>query len=154
MRIRLTTGDDGAVHLESPYDRTFVEDLKQAIDRGGRTWDPERKRWIISALYVSVLLEFLAQQGAQIQDDRTPVTSMAPLPPMPEDLREAFAVLHLAPTAPLCAAEAVFKALSKYYHPDRGGDAEAFCAIGDAVDTVRRYLDPKPEDSDANDVPF
>src|SRR5262245_50680622 len=151
MRVRLTSDPDDAVCLESAYDRDFVEDLKHAIDHGGRKWDPERKRWIITALYVADLLQFLTQQGAQIQDDRTPATSMAPRPPMPDDLREAFAVLHLASTAPLCVAEASFKALSKYYHPDRGGAPEQFCAIGDAIDVVRHYLDPKPEGSDADD---
>jgi hypothetical protein len=154
MRVRLTTDPDGAVCLESAYDRDFVEELKRAIDYGGRKWDPERKRWVITALYVDVLLQFLKQQGAHIQDDRTTGTSLTPVPPMPEDLREAFAVLHLATTAPLCVAEGSFKALSKYYHPDRGGDAEQFCAIGTAITIVRSYLDPRPEDADEGDVPF
>jgi hypothetical protein len=152
MRVRLTTDPDDAVCLESPYDRDFVEALKRAIDSGGRQWDAQRKRWIISALYVVDLLQFLTQYGAQIQDDRP--GPVVPLPPMPDDLREAFEALTVAYVAPLCVAEAAFRALSKYYHPDRGGDPQEFHRVNDAIAVVRKYLDPRPEGPDADNVPF
>jgi hypothetical protein len=154
MRVRLTSEPDNAVCLESPFDRDFVDQLKRAIDYGGRKWDPDRKRWIITALYVDVLLQFLQRHGVHVQDDRTPATSMAPLPPVPEDLREAFDALYLTYNAPLCAAEAVFRSLSKYYHPDHDGDPEQFHKVNDAIAVVRHYLDPRPENPDADAVPF
>jgi hypothetical protein len=145
MRVRLTLEPDDRICLESPYDAAFVESLKRALDYGGRQWEPTRRRWLISALYAEELLAFLRQYGCQIHDDRTPAHSgmPTPLPPMPEDLRLAFDVLHLAYTAPLCVADASYRALSKYYHPDHGGDVTLFHAITDAIAVVRSHLDPK-----------
>ena len=144
MRVRLTTVPDDGVYFESPYDQRFVEHFKQAISYSGRQWEPERKRWLVTALYVVDLLGFLAQQGVQIQDDRTPTTSMTAVPPMPDDLREAFDALTVAYVAPLCVAEAAFRAWSKYCHPDRGGDPQQFHKVNDAIAVVRKYLDPRP----------
>lgn len=153
MRVRLTLEPDGATCLESPYDRAFVDGLKQAIDYGGRQWDSQRKRWLISALYADVLLAYLQQAGCQVQDDRSPSGgSLVPVPPMPEDLRRAFDTLHVAYTAPLCVAEGAYKALAKYYHPDKGGAGDGFTSINDAIQTIRDYLDPQEGNDD--DIPF
>lgn len=159
IRVRLTLEPDGAVCLESPYDRTFVDGLKLAIDYGGRQWDPQRKKWLVSALYVDVLEDFLQRVGAQVQDDRgaPPAGSGAvvPPPPMPTDLREAFNALFLAYAAPLCVAEASYKALAKYFHPDVGGHVDDFHGVNDAIAIVRKYLNPKPEPMhDDTDIPF
>jgi hypothetical protein len=155
MRVRLTNEPDGAICLESPYDRAFVDSLKQVIEYGGRQWDSQRKRWIISALYTTDLLAFLQRHGVQVQDDRDviPDQSLTAAPPMPDDLRQAFDVLYLAYTAPLCVAESSFKALVKYFHPDKGGDTEEFHKVNDAIIVIRRYLDPPQETMD-DDIPF
>jgi hypothetical protein len=140
--------------MESPYDRDFVEGLKLHIDYGGRSWDPARKRWIVSALYTDVLLRYLTQVGAQVQDDRAPqAQALAAVPAMPAELKTAFDDLHLAYTAPLGAAEAVYKFFARHWHPDVGGNQDDFCRINDAIQVIRRYLDPKDDDLDA-DIPF
>jgi hypothetical protein len=66
-------------------------------------------------------------------------------PPMPEDLREAFDALYLAYSAPLCVAEGSYRALSKYFHPDKGGDVAQFHQVNDAIAIIRHYLDPQDE---------
>jgi hypothetical protein len=152
IRVRLTLDDDGAVCLESPFDRGFVDGLKAAIDYGGRQWQPDRKRWIVSALYVDELLQYLRQVGAQVQDDRQRAAPVPAVPPMPPELRQAFDTLFLAYNAPLLVAEATYKALSKVYHPDVGGQAEHFHAINDAIATIRSYVKPAPHED--NDLPF
>ena len=155
MRVRLTDAPDGAVYLESSYRdwSPVLGDFKIVIPRDGRTWDETTKKWVIGALYIADLLTFLAGHGAQVQDDRQP-TQEAPRLPMPDDLRGAFAVLHLAPSAPLCVAEGSYRALSKYYHPDRGGDPESFHLVNDAIKVVRDYLDPQEDVADDRDIPF
>lgn len=145
MRARLTSEPDDRICLESGYDPTFVDRLKAAIPYGGREWSPDRKRWLISALYAAELLDFLKSWGAQVQDDRATADTPVAVPPMPDDLRAAYDALHLAYTAPLCVAEASYRALVKYYHPDIGGNADDFCRVGDAIATIRSYLDPKIE---------
>ena len=91
--------------------------------------------------------------GAQVSDDRAEAQTLAPVPPMPEDLAQAFATLHLAPTAPLGGAEAMFKFWARYCHPDVGGDPALFRAANDAIQIIRRYLDPQ-EMPDDDAIPF
>lgn len=154
MRVRLTTDHDGGICLESPFDRTFVDGLKQAIDYGGRSWDPQRKRWLISALYVTELLHYLHQVGVEVQDDREGGQAVTHVPPMPEDLKEAFDALHLQYTAPLGAAEACYKFFARHWHPDAGGNAEDFHKVNDAIAIIRKYLNPPVEDGTNDDIPF
>ena len=155
IRVRLTSEPDGSTCLESPYDRTFVDGLKFAVDYGGRQWDASRKRWIISALYTDILLNFLRSYQAHVQDDREGQGPVVAVPPMPDDLRQAFDALYLAYAAPLCVAEASYRALVKYVHPDVGGVADKFHKISGAIAVVRRYLDPEPEDlQDDSGIPF
>ena len=152
MRVRLTTEPDGNVCLESPYDRAFVDGLKAAIEYDGRSWVPERKRWVIRALYIDTLLAYLQQSTTSIQDDREH-GNLLPVPPVPEDLRAAFDTLYLTYTAPLGIAEVAYKFLARHSdHADVGGTL-SFHALNDAIATIRRYLDPQEEDN--NDaIPF
>ena len=102
MRVRLTTNDAGDVLLESPY-RDFEpvrEEFKSAIPRHGRRWDGEQRRWVIGPLYADDLLDFLAQHGARIQDDRQRAHD-TPRLPMPGELQNALTALA---SRPKCAA--------------------------------------------------
>lgn len=153
MKVRLTLDPDDAIVLESPYDRTFVERFKQALDYGGRQWDPQRKRWIVSALYAEELLTFLQSAGVEIQDDRQPAQALASRPPVPPELQAAFDALFLHWQAPLCVADASYKALALRWHPDKRGNPEDFRRINDAIAIIRSYLDPK-EPRDDSDIPF
>ena len=154
MRVRLTDAADGAVYLESPYHdwEPVREVFKAAIPYGGRTWEADVKKWRVGALYVSDLLALLSQWGAQVQDDRAPRPAGEGAVPMPDDLRAAFEALHLRPTAPLCVAESSFKALVKYYHPNKGGDVEDFHRVNKAMQVIKTYLDPQEEPDD--ELPF
>ena len=142
MRVRLSSGADGDIWLQSDYREwePFREAFKAAIPWSGRRWDSGNRRWVISAIYLADLMAFLAQHQARIQDDRQAETARLP---MPDDLREAYAALHLDASAPLCVAEASYRALSKYYHPDVGGTAAQFQAVSDAIRVVRSYLNPQ-----------
>ena len=157
MRVRLTTEPDDRICLESPFDAGLVAQLKGDIPYGGREWDGARKRWLISLLYVNDLLRILQSVHAEIQDDREGMRpDVMHIPPMPTDLREAFDALFLAYTAPLCVADASYKALAKYWHPDRGGASADFQRVNDAIQVIRAYLDPKPQEHSNNDdgLPF
>jgi hypothetical protein len=152
LRVRLTSEPDDRVCIESPYHQGLIEQLKATIPLGSREWNNDRKRWLVSALYVTDLLTLLHGLGAQVADDRAEAHAHVAIPAMPEDLAQAFATLHLTPTAPLGAADAVFKFWSRHCHPDVGGDPALFLAANDAIQTIRRYLDPQEIDND--DLPF
>src|SRR5215470_18225855 len=162
LTVQLTTEPNGAICLASPYDRDFVEGLKLAIPYKSRAWDASRKRWTITPECEPELFDFCEQMQVKVLDHRNggqavrPADSQAPtvaIPPMPDDLRQAFDGLHLQYTAPLCVANAAYKALSGFYHPDHGGNPEDFHRVADAITTIRSYLDPKPEETDS-DIPF
>lgn len=144
MRARLTEDSStGAIVLQTPYDANFIADLKSHIPYGGRAWDPQRKVWVIQALYEQDLFTLLAGWNAQIDDARIPgqqATMPGTADAMPPDLVAAFATLYLAHHAPLIVAEAVYKFLAQKLHPDKGGDAHAFSAIAGAIDTIRKYV--------------
>jgi hypothetical protein len=52
-------------------------------------------------------------------------------------LEAAFKELHLLPTAPAWAAEAVFKAACRVHHPDVGGDGQTMTRINLAMEMIR-----------------
>ena len=56
LRVRLTSEPDGRTCVESPYHQGLIEQLKATIPLGSREWNNDRKRWLVSALYVSDLL--------------------------------------------------------------------------------------------------
>lgn len=144
VRVRLTTENPDQVCLQSPYSAELVDRIKSAIPYSGRAWDSSRKVWLVSMLFVPDLMQLLADLRAQVMDDRIQVLpQVLELPPMPDDLREAFDTLHLAYTAPLGAAEAVYRFWAKQTHTDVGGNPEQFRAASEAITVIRRYLDPK-----------
>jgi hypothetical protein len=155
MRVRLSDAPDGGIYLEASYRdwSPVLDHFKATIPSDGRGWDQTTKKWVVRALYIADLLTFLHGYKAQVQDDRQPAQD-APRLPMPEELRDAFTALHLAPSAPLCVAEASYRALSKYYHPDHGGVADDFHRVNDAIATVRSYLNPQEETNGEGYVPF
>lgn len=142
-QVRITIEPDGRLCLESPYDPGLVAVLKGDIAYGLREWHPGRKRWLISTLAEATLLRSLQAYGCQIDDARQGAALAAdPYALMPDDLRQAFQRLYLAPDAPLLVAEVSYKALARVYHPDNQvyGNLDTMEALNDAIATVRRYL--------------
>ena len=155
MQIRLTTADDGRVCMHSPYDPDFLAWFKAEIHYRDRSWDSEKRVWILENHVVSSFLVDCVAQKITVRDERTgadaPVTQN-PYAAMPEDLRAAFACLYLAPNAPVCVAEASHKALAKVFHPDMPyGDHEIMERLNDALDTIQRYFAQAEEEAS---IPF
>jgi hypothetical protein len=62
---------------------------------------------------------------------------------------EACETLHLTPGAPVEAAEAVYRVLSKTNHPDLGGSTVRMARINSAIDVIRvspPRVVPRPPD--------
>jgi hypothetical protein len=55
----------------------------------------------------------------------------------------AFATLHLLPSAPAWAAEAVYRAAIKVHHPDAGGDSQAMVRLNLAMERIRAQHEEK-----------
>jgi hypothetical protein len=52
-------------------------------------------------------------------------------------LRDAYATLHLLPSASIGIVTAVWRSLAKDTHPDRGGDAELFRRYSEAFSKIK-----------------
>jgi hypothetical protein len=126
--------------LNSPYDPTFVAAFKAAIPWTAREWDAARKVWRVDEAFDAVVIDLAEQHGAIVTDKR-PVAESDQVPPA---LREACAILHITPGAPLAVAEAAYKALARLHHPDVGGDTATMQALNEAITTVKSF----------NEVPF
>lgn len=146
MHIRLSTGADGRSIMESGYDPMFVAEFKAAIPFHEREWITEPpKHWKLTPFGTSTLLHWCQQQGHTVLDEREESQlkrQRDQYATMPNDLKAGFATLYLAPAAPLLVAEASYKALSRYFHPDMpDGDHDIMEELNHAIHTIRRYLD-------------
>jgi hypothetical protein len=55
------------------------------------------------------------------------------------DIEQAYRVLHLLPSAPAWAAEAVYKAAVRVHRPDAVGDGQAMARINLAMERIREH---------------
>jgi len=68
------------------------------------------------------------------QHDRA---TAGPQTPLDTAMRNAYARLHLLPSAPPELVTAAYRTLTTLHHPDHGGDTSAMIAINQAVATLR-----------------
>ena len=99
------------------YNEPMVDAIKQYVPSRLRRWQPAHKRWVVTAAALDTVCALAdAYCGGWVEVVR------ADGPPAATAAADAYAVLHLLPTAPPAVVKAVYKALSKLEHPDRGGD--------------------------------
>jgi hypothetical protein len=68
------------------------------------------------------------QEADRLADDSPQAQIVLPL-----------ARLHLRPTAPLWAAQAVYRAAMQRAYPDHGGDHATACALTEAISVIREH---------------
>jgi DnaJ-domain-containing protein 1 len=128
------TGDQVSVTLKSSDREAFaflIEALKDRVPAYDRTYSPASKEWLIDASARADLEMWLDDArevcGASVEWQPTKHkrthTRTAP---------DAFATLHLLPSAPPEVVRASYKALAMKHHPDHGGDTEAMQKINEA----------------------
>jgi hypothetical protein len=86
----------------------------------------------------SALPPYLQIEAAREKENWTvnKKTTTQPLTPS-MILRDAYATLHLLPSAPDSAVSAVWRSLARVSHPDQGGDAEDFRRYSEAYDLIK-----------------
>jgi hypothetical protein len=125
-RARIYPAHDGGFWLDTPYNETFVAELKNLIAFPGRKWDKGRRQWWVSASAV-----VMAESIARRHYDTVEKLDAAPAPP-PMIPHLAYHTLHLLPSAPAEVAKAAFRAMAMLHHPDKGGDVEIMKRINQA----------------------
>jgi DnaJ-domain-containing protein 1 len=126
------TGDQVSVTLKSSDREAFaflIEALKDRVPAYDRTYSPASKEWLIDASARADLEMWLDDArevcGASVEWQPTKHER-------PRTAPDAFATLHLLPSAPPEVVRASYKALAMKHHPDHGGDTEAMQKINEA----------------------
>jgi hypothetical protein len=140
MTAGATQFDDHVI-LNFPYNVAFIEDLKNEIPKHGRRYDPELRVWTVMAPWDDLAIEMFTEcwPDAQVvyrgvlgfrREQKTTASSTTKTDP-------DMAVLFVTPDAPSCVIEAAYRALSRTYHPDRGGSNEQMQRLNAAMDRIR-----------------
>jgi DnaJ-domain-containing protein 1 len=133
------TGDQVSVKLRSDDRDAFsflIEALKDAIPAYDRTYSPATREWLIDASARDSLDNWLDDARAvfnasvEWQPTKHKRTRARTVP-------DAFATLHLLPSAPPEVVRASYKALAMKHHPDKGGDVRAMQRINEAYERLR-----------------
>lgn len=130
MTARAERRWDGGYVLTFPYDPYLIEALKREIPAHAREYDPTLKAWTVGPVYAAVALELLRAIFPDAEIDGSGAGQR-------DAAGDAWAVLHLRPTAPPQLVEAAYRCLARLHHPDAGGDHEQMQALNQAVETIR-----------------
>lgn len=117
--------------------RRLIAEWKDQIPYKFRSFDPSTKVWRFWDKYESAAISLLLRHfpDAEVPFRYQP-TSRRTTPPN----GDAFATLHLLPTAPRAVVDAAYRALAKQLHPDRGGTDAAMRRLTEAHDALSRRL--------------
>ena len=158
------TRTGGSVRLITPFDRAFVDALKEAIPWRHRDFDGSTKTWTIHEPYDSEALqlaldyyddmeEVFTQAGVEREIAnafKTHVCITKEAPGTPHEVSEClrrvrhmhqeFAVLYLLPGAPWSVIQAAYRALVKLVHPDVAGSGshQAMVEVNRAYEALER----------------
>lgn len=124
------------VAVTFPFDRILVERLKTEIPAYARTFVPETKEWIVEATYAARAVRLLQEHFPDARGVNAPHQT----PSSASDRDVEYATLYVIPDAPPEVVKAAYRALSKLYHPDRGGDGAAMQRINEAYSQIESRL--------------
>lgn len=113
------------------YDPAVVELLKAAVPGYARSWDPATKNWTVDAGHAERLASALRATGHQVIGlDPEPPPRTSTTGDTAHWARTLFR--RVGPTR----HEPVFRALSRIFHPDVGGDTALMQELNDARDEL------------------
>ncbi len=154
-RVRVEVQDDGAYLLVSW--RVFGGDdfvrVKDSFRRqfprsSGAEWLSADKCWVLPRWQRATLRSWLAYMferdtwswtGEEEPQEERQQRQEPPRTSPTSPLTQAYATLHLLPTAPPEVVQAAHRALVKLHHPDAGGDHAHAVAINQAITIIREY---------------
>jgi len=109
--------------------------LKREIPRQGRRFDTVQRCWIIDRDYQAQIDHWLARMQCETRAEvvyKNKRQDRRPTPAPGHQLGNAYATLHLLPTAPPELVKAAYRCLAMMNHPDRGGDTQDMQRINGA----------------------
>lgn len=113
---------DTTIWAKTPYNTSFVKDLKEEIPKDYRYWDSSEKVWVVNYSYEAELIALCETYFARVikygkKRHSAPAAITSPSP--------AYQTLFLTPSAPKELIVAAYRVLAKLYHPDVNKEANA-----------------------------
>lgn len=123
--------------------KCVIESLKTFVSAAHRTYCPDAKLWTVNESGYRELIRWTnyCQQniGAEIKWLPEADDESEDEPPRHRQPKiEAFATLHLLPTACPELVKSAFRILARQHHPDHGGSTEAMQKINKAYNEATR----------------
>lgn len=125
--------------LKMAYNPDCVEEIKETIPLGMRSWNQEAKVWHVGLPYLGTLVKILEEyfDDSEIYLDED-IPNLVNLRDVIDPRGTPYSELYLLPDAPREVCRAAYLALSKLYHPDTGrGDLERMKRINVAWEQIR-----------------
>lgn len=132
---KLYHNKDGSVTIAFPYDRVFIEQIKEWIPAWSREYDPGSKTWTIGIAYAAEIEPRMRARFGYIETYGSPGgprfdTGHGHKPDADHQK------LYVTQDAPLTVIKAAYRALSKELHPDNGGDHSQMIQLTEAYERV------------------
>lgn len=124
------------VAISFPFDRTLVDRFKNDVPAHARTYVPETKTWLFESAYAARAIHLLTERFPDAHIENAPGPRLA----TDSDHESEYLTLFVIPAAPPEVVKAAYRALSKLYHPDKGGDVTAMQRINDAYERLESRL--------------
>lgn len=146
-----TTKDDQWFALEFGYNRRFSDLIRDGIKPlRYRRWVKVKNHWQVHKNKLPLAVHFGRRLFHHVDYSALPESlqiwiveqmdngGWSAEPPVPLENQTPHQVLHLLPTAPQAVIKAAYKALASLYHPDHGGDPDAFRAVHRAYEELSK----------------
>lgn len=136
--------DDGLVitwrALNTPYWHMALDAVRN-LPTNKRVYIPaERAWWVAYDAFVGLgsdVFSNFEKSFAAAKD----ISDDPPAPQIPVEVTQAYAALHVTLDAPASVVQAAYRALSRVYHPDNGGDELTMKRLNAAYEVARRWAE-------------
>lgn len=126
--------EGGWAVIHTPFDRQFIDALKNAIPRDYRVWDQGGKVWKVDINYLEDLIAVaeIFFEVSLVQEEEPQARQLSPGSGQDSPYHDLFQSL---PTEALIRA---YKAAIPHIHPDRGGSEEIMKKVNVAWDRIKK----------------
>lgn len=124
------------VTITFPYDPILISRFKIEIPPYARIYVPENKEWIFDSTYAARAVHLLTDRFPDARIENIPDSS----PSLDQQQDPEYVTFFVIPEAPPEVVKAAYRALSKLYHPDRGGDTAAMQRLNEAYARIESRL--------------
>lgn len=129
--------------LTFDYDPAMVEALKANIPSRSRKWNPDLRQWWFKSDQIDSVERLARMYCGRVEYEQGRRSHQWGASPHTgtSTLADAYQTLYVTPGAPPEVIRAAYRALSKLYHPDVGGDTAMMQKVNEAYGRLQQSMD-------------